>query len=212
MNLKYLIQVHFPDDHLNISLDGGELETAAAPADRYHRCNHCAEPRTINVSQFAQIQDQPGGIFLQVLEDGKLERGNTRPAGKCPLQMKDRYRAPCFVGDGHASIAMGASCVVDFDLKSSYSLSSSLTTQMPTTNRQKAVRTLLKPPAVRYLRKLKKSIKLEPDYLTLHQADVGNIVIGFLAGSGFQWHRKIFEREWPAILREALDQLPDPKR
>ncbi len=83
---------------------------------------------------------------------------------------------------------------------------------MPSPTREKAVQFLLKPPAVRYLRKLKESLEREPDYLRTHHEDVGNVVIGFLAGSGLQWHRAIFEREWDAILRDALRRLPEKKR
>jgi hypothetical protein len=83
---------------------------------------------------------------------------------------------------------------------------------MPKTTRQQAVLSLLKPPAVRYIRKLNKSLKEDPNYLTVHREDVGNIIIGFLAGSGFQWHRNIFEREWPEILQAALNKLPSAKR
>lgn len=83
---------------------------------------------------------------------------------------------------------------------------------MPKTTRQQAVLSLLKPPAVRYIRKLKKSLDENPSYLTEHREDVGNIIIGFLAGSGFQWHRNIFEREWPEILQAALSRLPAAKR
>ena len=82
---------------------------------------------------------------------------------------------------------------------------------MPTTARQKAILSLLQPPAVRYTRRLKKTLERDPGYLKAHREDVGNIVIGFLAGSGFQWHREIFERDWPGILEEALDRLPTKK-
>ena len=80
---------------------------------------------------------------------------------------------------------------------------------MPTTTKQKAILTLLKPPALRYLRGLKESIDREPGYLQAHRQDIGNIVIGFLTGAGFHWHREIFEREWSGILKEALARLPD---
>jgi hypothetical protein len=83
---------------------------------------------------------------------------------------------------------------------------------MPTTTKEKAVLFLLKPPAIRYVRRLKKSLERDPGYLEAHQKDVGNIIIGFLAGSGFQWHRKIFEREWLELLREALSRLPSARR
>jgi len=83
---------------------------------------------------------------------------------------------------------------------------------MPKTTRQQAVLSLLKPPAVRYLRKLNKSLEEDPNYLTAHREDIGNIIIGFLAGSGFQWHRNIFEREWSDILQAALNRLSSPKR
>lgn len=66
---------------------------------------------------------------------------------------------------------------------------------------------LLKPPALPYLRELKKSLKRDPHYLETHHDDVGNIIIGFLAGSGFHWHRDIFDREWDEILKQALAHL-----
>jgi hypothetical protein len=56
-----------------------------------------------------------------------------------------------------------------------------------------------------------KLLEKEPEYLTAHRDDVGNIIIGFLAGSGLQWHREIFEREWPEILRQALARLDKGK-
>ena len=83
---------------------------------------------------------------------------------------------------------------------------------MSTTARQKAALSLLKPPAVRYVRSLKKSLEQDPGYLEAHRQDIGNIIIGFLAGSGFQWHRNIFEREWQEILQEALTRLAPTKR
>ena len=82
---------------------------------------------------------------------------------------------------------------------------------MPTTPREKAVLFLLKPPASRYVRRLKRFLEHEPDYLDAHREDVSNIIIGFLAGSGLQWHREIFEREWPELLNQALARLDKEK-
>jgi hypothetical protein len=78
--------------------------------------------------------------------------------------------------------------------------------------REKAVQFLLKPPAVRYLRKLRESLEREPDFLGTHREDIENVIIGFLAGSGLQWHREIFEKEWEPILRIALRRLSERKR
>lgn len=83
---------------------------------------------------------------------------------------------------------------------------------MPSTAREKAILFLLKPPASRYVRKLKETLDRDPDYLTTHREDVANIIIGFLAGSGLQWHREIFDREWPGILRDALARPSARKR
>jgi hypothetical protein len=83
---------------------------------------------------------------------------------------------------------------------------------MPLTAKEKSVLFLLKPPASRYVRKLKETLDRDPDYLATHREDVANIIIGFLAGSGLQWHREIFEREWPGILRDALARLSAKKR
>jgi hypothetical protein len=83
---------------------------------------------------------------------------------------------------------------------------------MTTIPKQEAVLSLLKPPAAAYLHKLKQNLDRDPGYLEAHKQDVGNIIIGFLAGSGFQWHREIFEREWHGILSDALAQLSAKKR
>jgi len=83
---------------------------------------------------------------------------------------------------------------------------------MPSTAREKAILFLLKPPASRYVHNLKETLDRDPDYLTTNREDVANIIIGFLAGSGLQWHREIFEREWPAILRDALARHSARKR
>jgi hypothetical protein len=81
-----------------------------------------------------------------------------------------------------------------------------------TVPKQEAVLSLLKPPAVVYLRKLKADLDRDPGYLEAHKKDVANIIIGFLAGSGFQWHRDIFDREWRGILEDALARLSAKKR
>ena len=83
---------------------------------------------------------------------------------------------------------------------------------MATIPRQEAVLSLLKPPAVVYIRKLMVNLERDPNYLEAHKNDVGNIIIGFLAGSGFQWHRGIFDREWSGILADALADLSAKKR
>jgi hypothetical protein len=78
---------------------------------------------------------------------------------------------------------------------------------MPSTVREQAILVLLKPPALRYVQTLKESLERDPRYLESHHDDVGNIIVGFLAGSGFHWHRDIFDREWPEILNLALARL-----
>ena len=82
---------------------------------------------------------------------------------------------------------------------------------MPATAKEKAILSLLKPPAVRYVQRLKEFLDRDPHYLESHHEDVGNIIIGFLAGSGFHWHRDIFDREWPDILRQSLARLNKKK-
>lgn len=83
---------------------------------------------------------------------------------------------------------------------------------MPSTIREQAVLVLLKPPALQYLRTLKESLGRDPKYLESHHDDIGNIIIGFLAGSGFHWHRDIFDREWEEILKQALTRLGNKGR
>jgi hypothetical protein len=83
---------------------------------------------------------------------------------------------------------------------------------MPSTVREQAILVLVKPPALQYLRTLKESLARDPHYLETHHDDVGNIIIGFLAGSGFHWHRDIFDREWAEILDQALARLGNKGR
>ena len=80
------------------------------------------------------------------------------------------------------------------------------------TTKEQAVASLLKPPAVRYLRSVKAQCDKDPEYLRLHRKDVGNIIHGFLLGSGFHWAQPIFEKEWPDILQEAISLLGKKKR
>jgi len=77
--------------------------------------------------------------------------------------------------------------------------------------KEKAVEHLLKPPAVQYVQKLKELTRTNPDYVNSNREDVGNIILGFLAGAGFLWHEDIFEKEWPEILQEALARLGTKK-
>ena len=77
--------------------------------------------------------------------------------------------------------------------------------------KEKAIEHLLKPPAIQYVRTLKKLTQKDPDYVNSNRVDVGNIIHGFLTGAGFLWHEDIFEKEWPDILREALARLGNKK-
>jgi hypothetical protein len=78
--------------------------------------------------------------------------------------------------------------------------------------REKAVASLLQPPAVLYLRSLKAKCDQDPRYLRTNREDIGHIIYGFLIGSGFHWAHSIFEKEWPEILQEALARLGRKKR
>jgi len=71
----------------------------------------------------------------------------------------------------------------------------------------RAIDLLLKPPALDYLRTLRSLTEKDPDYLTSNHVDIGNIIHGFLHGSGLLWDAEIFEKEWLGILQEALDRL-----
>ena len=75
------------------------------------------------------------------------------------------------------------------------------------TIKDKAVAQLLKPPAIEYVRSLESLTKEHPNYVDANKVDVGNMIHGFLAGSGFHWDREIFEKEWPSILQEAIARL-----
>lgn len=78
--------------------------------------------------------------------------------------------------------------------------------------KEKAVASLLQPPAVLYLRSVKARCDKDPGYIQANREDIGHIIHGFLLGSGFHWAQAIFEKEWPEILQEALVQLGRKKR
>ena len=84
---------------------------------------------------------------------------------------------------------------------------------MPTDSiRDKAAEALLQPPALGYVRSLQRHLDRDPQYIESHKEDIGNIIVGFLSGSGFHWTREIFEREWPGILQESLRILSKKKQ
>jgi len=80
-----------------------------------------------------------------------------------------------------------------------------------TSTKEKAVASLLQPPALRYVRSVKAQCEKDPNYLQTHREDVGNIIHGFLIGAGFFWAEPIFENEWPDILQEAITRLGSGK-
>ncbi len=73
--------------------------------------------------------------------------------------------------------------------------------------KERVIDQLLKPPAVEYVRSLMALIQKDPDYVNANRVDVGNIIRGFLDGAGFFWHEEISEKEWPAIVQDAIARL-----
>jgi len=72
---------------------------------------------------------------------------------------------------------------------------------------QKAVITLLKPPALDYIRKLRRELDHDPDHLNSHRHTIGPKVQEFLASAGIYWDQKVLEGEFLQIVSQAIIQL-----
>ena len=71
----------------------------------------------------------------------------------------------------------------------------------------KVVVSLLKPPALGYVRELRRSLDKDPEYLMFHASSVGLNIRRYLAEVGVHWDDDIFQREWQDVVRKAVIYL-----
>ena len=71
----------------------------------------------------------------------------------------------------------------------------------------KIVMTLLKPPALGYIRELRRSLDKDPEHLTFHASSVGLKIRRFLSEGGIHWDDDIFDREWQGVVKKAIIYL-----
>lgn len=75
-----------------------------------------------------------------------------------------------------------------------------------------AVSALLKPPALPYLRELRRTIDQDPIYLAFHDKSVGLRVQSLLNKQGIVWNDDIFERQFMGVVMEAITRLRTSER
>ncbi|MGB2868869.1 MAG: hypothetical protein WBD36_10485 [Bacteroidota bacterium] len=72
---------------------------------------------------------------------------------------------------------------------------------------EKVVISLLRPPALGYVRELRRSLDKDPEYLMFHSLSVGLNIRRYLADLGIHWEDEIFQREWQEVVRKAVIYL-----
>ena len=77
---------------------------------------------------------------------------------------------------------------------------------------EKTVMTLLKMPALSYIRDLRRTLDADPRYLSNNSEGVRTKVTEFLSSGGVYWDKEIFDREWERIVREAVIRLRSVER
>jgi len=77
---------------------------------------------------------------------------------------------------------------------------------------ENAVSALLKPPALPYLRELRRTIDQDPIYLAFHDKSVGLRVQSLLDKQGIVWNDDTFERQFMSVVTEAITRLRSNER
>ena len=72
---------------------------------------------------------------------------------------------------------------------------------------ERAVLALLKPPAISYLRDLRRTIDEDPNFLTFHDRSVSLKIQNLLSRQGIFWDDEIFEKQFLKIVTEAIARL-----
>lgn len=72
---------------------------------------------------------------------------------------------------------------------------------------ERAVTALLKPPALSYIRDLRKTIDEDPNFLTFHDRSVSLKIQNFLSKQGIFWDDDVFEKQFLRVVMEAVARL-----
>ncbi len=70
-----------------------------------------------------------------------------------------------------------------------------------------AVLALLKPPALSYIRDLRRTIDEDPNFLTFHDRSVSLKIQDLLSKQGIYWDDEIFEKQFLKVVKTAIDRL-----
>ncbi len=72
---------------------------------------------------------------------------------------------------------------------------------------EKAVRVLLKPPHLEYLKKLDAKTAEDPNYVFNHEFSVGKDVQKILIKEGVRWKPDVMKQQWLPVLRIAMNKI-----
>ncbi len=72
---------------------------------------------------------------------------------------------------------------------------------------ERAVLALLKPPALSYIRDLRRTIEEDPNFLTFHDRSVSLKIQDLLSKQGIYWDDEIFEKQFLRVVTEAITRL-----
>jgi hypothetical protein len=72
---------------------------------------------------------------------------------------------------------------------------------------ERAVTTLLKQPALSYIRDLRQTIDQDPNFLAFHDRSVSVRIQNLLSRQGIFWDTDVFENQFPKLVAEALVRL-----
>ncbi len=72
---------------------------------------------------------------------------------------------------------------------------------------ERAVTALLKPPALSYLRDLRRTIDDDPNFLSFHDRSVSLKIQNLLSRQGIFWDDEVFERQFLRVVNEAIERL-----
>lgn len=78
---------------------------------------------------------------------------------------------------------------------------------LPLPELEKAVRVLLKPPHVEYLKELDAKTAEDPNYVFNHEFSVGTNVQRILQNGGVRWKPDVMKQQWLPVLRIALHKI-----
>ena len=72
---------------------------------------------------------------------------------------------------------------------------------------ERAVTALLKPPAISYIRDLRRTMDEDPNFLTFHDRSVSLKIQDLLSKQGIYWDDEIFQKQFLRVVKEAIDRL-----